>query len=357
MNSNLPLSHYPVRNKFPELHEVEDKFLRTEIELGVEYERSTITIPLYLEGFPQPVETLIFTAYMRLRRETPSIYDISDPSLNSPITRRQFRFKIEIWEVVGGKSSLLGGDVAIALAEEIEGLRTASLGREEVEDHLKKVSENKLALREVAKGIDRLPEADLDHPDLHSDAEKLKELRDHEDRVAPLEAERDALALKLNELRHEANRQPWSLCHADQMGHDFPASIFYNAYFDVWVRPQLSGRPLPEVASSSEDTAGEYAAAIRKLSEKTPEPVKLVHTQPGVAIATNVQGIPPRNVVVTFHKPMVVEVPLTETTRKILFGDGYCTGMQTVGSKQEFLDGVNQARALRGAALLTIDQV
>ncbi|RLT45398.1 MAG: hypothetical protein DWI57_00835, partial [Chloroflexi bacterium] len=285
MTSNLPQSHYPIWKKFPELEEVETKLLGPNIELGVEYERSTITIPLFLEGFPQSVETLIFTAYMRLRREAPTLYDISDPSLNSPLTRRQFRFKIEIWEVVGGKSTLLGGDVAIALAEEIDSLRTAQLGREDVEAYRKKMRETRRAYDESLQKLESFSIGMKNLPGGQPDDKFREAIVAEQDTAEAFRAQSKSDALQLNYLRHQANRQPYSLCHADQMGHDFPATITYNAYFDVWVRP--------------------YAAGPSKASE----PVKLIHTQPGIAIATNVQGIPPRNVVVAFDKPMVVELP------------------------------------------------
>ena len=100
-------------------------------------------------------------------------------------------------------------------------------------------------------------------------------------------------------------KQPRSICFANQDGPDFPATIIYSACYDVFV---------------NED--------------------KIIDAQMGVAICTPVVGIPPRNVLVAFEKPF------EDRKRGIAFGRGCCWGMRTI-TPDEFLDGVNRARSIR----------
>ena len=100
-------------------------------------------------------------------------------------------------------------------------------------------------------------------------------------------------------------KQPRSICFANQDGPDFPATIIYSACYDVFV---------------NED--------------------KIIDAQMGVAICTPVVGIPPRNVLVAFEKPF------EDRKRGIAFGRGCCWGMRTI-TPDEFMDGVNRARSIR----------
>ncbi len=101
-------------------------------------------------------------------------------------------------------------------------------------------------------------------------------------------------------------KQPRSICFANQEGPDFPATIIYNACYDVYAGKE-----------------------------------KLVDAQMGVAICTPIVAIPPRGVLVAFEKPF-------EDKRKgIAFGRGCCWGMRLIEALA-FLAGVNRARAIRG---------
>lgn len=101
-------------------------------------------------------------------------------------------------------------------------------------------------------------------------------------------------------------KQPRSICFANQDGADFPATIIYSACYDVFANQQ-----------------------------------KIIDAQMGVAICTPVVGIPPRNVLVAFEKPF------EDRERGIAFRSGCCWGMHWI-SLVEFLAGVNRARTLRG---------
>ena len=101
-------------------------------------------------------------------------------------------------------------------------------------------------------------------------------------------------------------KQPRSICFANQEGPDFPATIIYSACYDVFVNEE-----------------------------------KVVDAQMGVAICTPIVGIPPRNVLVAFEKPF------EDRKRGIAFGRGCCWGMRTI-TRDEFMEGVNRARAIRG---------
>jgi hypothetical protein len=101
-------------------------------------------------------------------------------------------------------------------------------------------------------------------------------------------------------------KQPRSICFANQEGRDFPATIIYNACYDVYLNRE-----------------------------------KLIDAQMGVAICTPIVGIPPRNVLVAFEKPF------EDRQRGIAFGRGCCWGMRTI-TPDEFLEGTNRARNIRG---------
>ncbi|MCD9187496.1 MAG: hypothetical protein LUM44_13755 [Pyrinomonadaceae bacterium] len=101
-------------------------------------------------------------------------------------------------------------------------------------------------------------------------------------------------------------KQPKSICFSNQDGSDFPATIVYSACYDVYVADR-----------------------------------KIVDAQMGVALCTPIMGIPPRNVLVAFEKPF------EDRKIGIAFGRGCCWGMRTI-SPEEFLEGVNEARRIRG---------
>ncbi|HSK72298.1 MAG TPA: hypothetical protein VK892_11415 [Pyrinomonadaceae bacterium] len=100
-------------------------------------------------------------------------------------------------------------------------------------------------------------------------------------------------------------KQPKSICFANQESSDFPATIIYSACYDVFVNDK-----------------------------------KIVDAQMGVAICTPVMGIPPRNVLVAFEKPF------EDREIGIAFGRGCCWGMSTI-TGSEFIKGVNEARGIR----------
>jgi hypothetical protein len=100
-------------------------------------------------------------------------------------------------------------------------------------------------------------------------------------------------------------KQPKSICFANQSGADYPATIIYSACYDVFINEE-----------------------------------KIIDAQMGVAICTPIMGIPPRNVLVAFEKPF------EDRKRGIAFGRGCCWGMRTI-TGDEFLQGVNEARKIR----------
>jgi len=101
-------------------------------------------------------------------------------------------------------------------------------------------------------------------------------------------------------------KQPRSICFANQEGPDFPATIIYSACYDVYANEE-----------------------------------KLIDGQMGVAICTPIVSIPPRDVLVAFEKPF------EDRNRGIAFRSGCCWGMRTI-TQDEFLKGANQARKIRG---------
>lgn len=98
--------------------------------------------------------------------------------------------------------------------------------------------------------------------------------------------------------------QPKSLCVARERESDYPATIIYNAIYDVYLDHE-----------------------------------KIIENQPGVAFATPVWEIPPRNVTVAFEKPF--ESDLFD------FSAGSCEGMRPITS-EEFNRGMTEARRIRG---------
>lgn len=101
-------------------------------------------------------------------------------------------------------------------------------------------------------------------------------------------------------------KQPRSICFANQEGSDFPATIIYNACYDVYFNER-----------------------------------KVIDGQMGIAICTPIAGIPPRNVLVAFEKPF------EDRVHGIAFERGCCWGMRTI-TPDDFLGGCNLARKLRG---------
>ena len=106
-------------------------------------------------------------------------------------------------------------------------------------------------------------------------------------------------------------KQPKSICFANQEGADFPATIIYNACYDVFINDR-----------------------------------KIIDAQMGVAICTPVVSIPPRDVLVAFEKPF------EDRNLGIAFNRGCCWGMRTI-TTDEFLSGGNMARQFRGWSKLT----
>jgi len=101
-------------------------------------------------------------------------------------------------------------------------------------------------------------------------------------------------------------KQPRSICFANQDGADFPATIIYNACYDVYLNQE-----------------------------------KIVDAQMGVAICTPIVSLPPRGVMVAFEKPF------EDVQRGIAFLRGCCWGMHLL-EWLGFLEGVNRAREIRG---------
>jgi hypothetical protein len=98
--------------------------------------------------------------------------------------------------------------------------------------------------------------------------------------------------------------QPKSIAISHGRDADYPAMIVYGAIYDVYL-----GK----------------------------EPI--IEKQPGVAFATPVWEIPPRNVTVAFEKPFDSE--------QFAFSAGTCEGMRSI-TREEFEQGVAIARGIRG---------
>ena len=101
-------------------------------------------------------------------------------------------------------------------------------------------------------------------------------------------------------------KQPRSICFANQDDADFPATIIYSACYDVFANKE-----------------------------------KIINGQMGVAICTPIVSIPPQNVLVAFEKPF------EDRIRGIAFDRGCCWGMRPI-TPDEFLAGANRARRIRG---------
>jgi hypothetical protein len=97
--------------------------------------------------------------------------------------------------------------------------------------------------------------------------------------------------------------QPKSICIARQREADYPALIVYSAIYDVYLGQE-----------------------------------RIIEKQAGVAYASPVWEIPPRNVTVAFEKPFESEV--------MAFSAGTCEGMQSI-SREEFQRGVSMAQTTR----------
>lgn len=98
--------------------------------------------------------------------------------------------------------------------------------------------------------------------------------------------------------------QPKSICFANSRESDYPATIIYNAVYDVYVGKE-----------------------------------RVIEKQPGTAMATPVWEIPPRNVTVAFEKPFDSDV--------FAFSAGTCEGMRSIGL-DEFTEGELLGRRTRG---------
>ncbi|WP_369363001.1 hypothetical protein AB5L52_06825 [Streptomyces sp. CG4] len=98
--------------------------------------------------------------------------------------------------------------------------------------------------------------------------------------------------------------QPRSICIASQRERDYPSLIVYSAIYDVYLGT-----------------------------------TRIVENQPGVAYATPVWEIPPRNVTVAFEKPFESD--------QFSFSAGTCEGMRAI-TREEFEAGAAAARAVRG---------
>lgn len=98
--------------------------------------------------------------------------------------------------------------------------------------------------------------------------------------------------------------QPKSICISQQRDADYPASIIYNAIYDVYLDKE-----------------------------------RIITNQPGTAFAVPVWEIPPRGVTVAFEKPFESDL--------FQFSAGTCEGMNSI-TRAEFEQGVSQARRIRG---------
>jgi len=98
--------------------------------------------------------------------------------------------------------------------------------------------------------------------------------------------------------------QPKSICIARQRETDYPALIVYSAIYDVYLGQE-----------------------------------RIIEKQAGVAYASPVWEIPPRNVTVAFEKPFESE--------RMAFSAGTCEGMQSI-AREEFEQGLSIARTTRG---------
>jgi len=98
--------------------------------------------------------------------------------------------------------------------------------------------------------------------------------------------------------------QPKSMCVALQRDTDYPAMITYSAIYDVYFGKE-----------------------------------RIIENQPGLAVATPVREIPPRNVTVAFEKPFESDL--------FSFSAGTCEGMRSI-TQEEFERGAAEARRIRG---------
>jgi hypothetical protein len=126
--------------------------------------------------------------------------------------------------------------------------------------------------------------------------------------------------------------KPKSLGVALQKNKDYPAMIVYNAIYDIYLND-----------------------------------MKVGENRPGVAFATGVMEIPPRNITVAFHKPFTFSLnpdvrkktsPVTSATETDMepcggtedacLGPGTCEDMTSINA-QQFEAGVAKAKAYRTA--------
>lgn len=115
--------------------------------------------------------------------------------------------------------------------------------------------------------------------------------------------------------------KPKSLVVSLQKGADYPALIVYNAIYDVYLND-----------------------------------VKIIDKQPGVAFATGVMEIPPRNITVAFHKPFKlsearqkggkIDAKLDDIETAFEFDAGTCEDMTQI-TRQQFFAGERQAQQFR----------
>jgi hypothetical protein len=115
--------------------------------------------------------------------------------------------------------------------------------------------------------------------------------------------------------------RPKSLVVSLQKDRDYPAMIVYNAIYDVFLND-----------------------------------VKIIDKQPGVAFATGVMEIPPRNITVAFHKPFslssarradkALDAKLGEVVPSIEFDAGTCEDMTQI-TREQFNEGLRDAGQYR----------
>jgi hypothetical protein len=121
--------------------------------------------------------------------------------------------------------------------------------------------------------------------------------------------------------------KPKSLVVALQKNRDYPAMIVYNAIYDVYLND-----------------------------------VKIIDKQAGVAFATGVMEIPPRNITVAFHKPFSLsearrkdarlDAKLGEVVASVEFDPGTCEDMTQI-TREQFNEGTRQASEYRQRPFLT----
>jgi hypothetical protein len=115
--------------------------------------------------------------------------------------------------------------------------------------------------------------------------------------------------------------KPKSLVVSLQKDRDYPAMIVYNAIYDVYLND-----------------------------------VKIIDKQAGVAFATGVMEIPPRNITVAFHKPFSLsearkrdaklDAKLGDLVDPIVLDPGTCEDMTQI-TPQQFAAGARQAQEFR----------